>query len=580
LLREINFVLKNTTKDWFRWFILLFLKIMIVVFGFTFPLFTQLIIDCGLNYNADESIKTSKIFEWFIDGKFGEIGSFKLILTLSICFIVTIILLDLCKYYQGTLSVKFRSFNRNRLRQKSFFKFYKCNTKYNNGELLNLLNDDVAGVSEIFFVNSLCIITDLFTIFMALNLLNQFHLYLVITPLITGLILLLFCIIYVKKLYNMQLTIRETFAQLRTTVKENVESIKSIKLFNALNFSKNRFSKKNLTYTTSLVEKSQLSNRYSTLFGAIKKFAYIVSLIVGGLLALYNKITIGEFLIFTTFVISLLDAIITIVSDFALTNLSFLSCRKFEDFLNTEDDILECDNPVELNLSQLYNLELNNVTVELNNKKVINNISLLLPAGKSLGVIGDSNSGKTAFIKSLMRILQLSKGKICVGDTQINNLKLENLRNLFSYNSQNSVVFNTTIKQNFLCANGKATEVEIANVLNCTLCYDFVSNYNINEKIEDGGNSFGVYKKRISLSRAILKESPFYVLDDFTNGYSSLEKKILCANILNILKNKTVIMIAESYNDIKDCDYVLELNNGKIEYFGSSSNYKQLEEVK
>ena len=577
--KDIKFILENTRQDFFYLMILNLFKIIIVFCDFAYNTIQSLIIDAGLNFQPDKEIKTTWYLEFFLNGNFGERGSLKLIISMAVCFFLILVVINTSKYFQGTLSVLFRSKNRVRLRSKAFRKFCDHNQNYNSGELFNLLKDDITGIGDFYYVYIPSIVMDLFYIYMAISTLSDINAYLLIVPLISAPILLYFCIIYIKKLYNAQLTIRERSAQLRSVTQENLEGMKALKLFNTLSFSKQRFKRKNVEYTTSLVEKNLLSNRYDLIFNVIKKITYIISLIVGGILAINGEISIGQFLIFTTFVVTLLNYITTIVSDIANAKLSILQNRKLQAFLEHENDIKEIENPEILPTSTIYGLSVKKLKLLIDEKPVLNNITFNLPPATTIGIIGGSSSGKTALIKSLMRILPYESGDITIGKTDLLNLQVKNVRDLFSYHMQNPVLFNISLKENLTYSGNPVTDERIATVLKQTYTDDVLLKVNngLDHVLEDGGNSLGNYKLRLSLCRAILKDSPFYVLDDFTHGYNDDEKKHLCKNIINLLPNKTVIMLSNNFNDVKHCSYILELNQGKVKFFGTSTDYSKLE---
>ena len=576
--KDVKFVLENTKHDFLYLMILNAFKILIVFCDFAYNTIQSLIIDAGLNFQPGKEVSTTSYFQFFLSGKFGERGSLQLVMWMAATFFLLLVVINVSKYFQGTLSVLFRARNRIRLRGKAFKKFCDHNQNYNSGELFNLLKDDVTGVGDFYYVYIPAITMDLFYIFMAITTLSGINPTLLIVPLISAPILLAFCIVYIKKLYNAELTIREQSAQLRSVTQENLEGMKALKLFNTTTFSKQRFKKRNVEYTTSLVEKNQLSNRYSLIFNVIKKVTYIISLIIGGILAINHEISIGQFLIFTTFVVTLLNYITTIVSDIANAKLCILRNRKLQAFFEKPNDIIEIENPEILNVKENHTLSVNRLKLYIDEKIVLNNINFELPKGTTLGIVGGSSSGKSALIKTMMRILPNDSGDIKIDETDVKNLQIKNLRDLFSYHMQNPTLFNISLKQNLTYSGTSVTDERIAEVLKKTYTDDVLLQVNngLNYVLNDGGNSLGTYKLRLSLCRAILKDSPFYVLDDFAHGYSDDEKKHLCKNIIKLLPDKTLIMLSNTFEDVKACKYILKLNKGKVEFFGTSTEFAKL----
>lgn len=306
---------------------------------------------------------------------------------------------------------------REKLIKQSYMKFCSCNQKISNSEALHLIKDDITGVGEVAYTNAPAILIDCITMIIAITTLSQIQTTLLIVPLVAMPLLLYFNVVYIKKLYQAQLTVREQKMQLNAITKENIEGIKSFKLFNTTVLSKQRFKKKNTRYVTALIEKNQLTNKYWIIFNVIKKLAYVISIVVGGILAIYRHISIGEFLTFTTFVVSLLDATTAIGTDVANAQINMATVRKLRSFLESPNDISESSNPVTLSISEPHDLLVNKLNLVLDNNKTLQNINFMLPKGKSLGIIGDSGDGKSALIKTFMRLLPATSGTITIDDT-------------------------------------------------------------------------------------------------------------------------------------------------------------------
>lgn len=579
--KDLGFVIKNTKTEWYNYFIIAIVRIVVVICSFTHPIISSLIIDCGLNFQPDQPLNVNVIFQYLVSGKFGVRGSLKLIIVLGILFTLTIVISDIFKNFLEYFQAKFKVQVREKLIKKSYYKFSSCNKNISNSEALNLIKDDITGVGDVAYTNIPAIVMDVITMLMAVITLGQIQMLLLIVPMLAIPPLLYYSIVYIKKLYQAQLTVREQKVQLNATTKENIEGIKSFKLFNITYLSKQRFKKKNTKYVTSLIEKNQLSNKYSLIFNIIKKIAYIVSMIVGGILAIYKYISIGEFLTFTTFVVSLLDATTSIVSDVANTQINMAIVRKSRLYLENTDDITESSNPVILNTLNTYDLCVNKLNLTLDDKKTLQNVNFVLPKGKTLGIIGGSGDGKTALVKTFMRMLPITQGNVLVGEELVENLQIKNMRDIFSYHMQNPTLFNISIKDNLLFSGTPCSDERIKEVIQKTYCEPVFSQVDLGYEhiVHDSGNSLGVYKSRLCLARTILKDSPIYIFDDIFSSYDDVENKTICKNIVELLPNKSAIFLTNTYENVKCCDYILKLKKGKVTYFGDSATYNKLQKA-
>ena len=187
--KDVKFVLENTKHDFLYLMILNAFKILIVFCDFAYNTIQSLIIDAGLNFQPGKEISTTSYFQFFLSGNFGERGSLQLVMWMAATFFLLLVVINVSKYFQGTLSVLFRARNRIRLRSKAFKKFCDHNQNYNSGELFNLLKDDVTGVGDFYYVYIPAITMDLFYIFMAITTLSGINPTLLIVPLISAPIL-------------------------------------------------------------------------------------------------------------------------------------------------------------------------------------------------------------------------------------------------------------------------------------------------------------------------------------------------------------------------------------------------------
>ena len=577
--KDLLFIFNNIKSDWLSFIVIAAIRILIVVCSFATPMIQSLIIDCGLNFQPDQPLNVSKAFEYLVSGAFGARGSLQLVIILAVLFTISVVISDILKNLQAYYQAKYRVVVRKRLIKKSYLKFCMCNKNVSNSEALNYIKDDITGVGEVAYANVPAIVIDLITMLMAITTLSQIQGLLLIVPLLAMPLLLYFNSVYIKKIYQAQLTVREQKVQLNSTTKENIEGIKSFKLFNITSLSKQRFKKKNTRYVASLIEKNQLSNKYSLIFNVIKKCSYIISIVIGGLLAIYRYISIGEFLTFTTFVVSLLDATTAIGSDIANAQINMALVRKSRLFLESTNDISEISNPIVLDVARGYDLTVNRLSLDIDNKKTLQNINFMLPKGKTLGIIGGSGDGKSALVKTFMRLLPISSGSVWVGDALIENIQIKNMRDIFSYHMQSPMLFNISIRDNLLYSGNKCSDERIKEVIQKVYCEPLFSQVSsgYDYQITDNGNSFGLYKTRLCLARNILKESQIYIFDDIFSSYDATENKTICKNIRELLPNKSLIFLTNNYDNVKSCDYILQLKKGKIVYYGDSSSYNKLQ---
>ena len=201
------------------------------------------------------------------------------------------------------------------------------------------------------------------------------------------------------------------------------------------------------------------------------------------------------------------------------------------------------------------------------NDVVINNLNLTIPKGSSVALVGQSGSGKSTLANLICRFYDTQKGEIRFDNTDIKNLKKESLRKMIGLVTQDSILFNDTIKNNLLIAKEDATNDEIINCLKVANAWEFVKKLpkKIDTNIGDSGNKLsGGQKQRLSIARAVLKNPPILVLDEATSALDSESEKLVQTALNNLMKDKTSIVIAHRLSTIQNSEKIIVLDKGQI----------------
>ena len=243
------------------------------------------------------------------------------------------------------------------------------------------------------------------------------------------------------------------------------------------------------------------------------------------------------------------------------------AAKRIYDLIDQKDQISEDVNLPKLNLSS-GEIVFKDVSFTYpDGSKVIDKINISIAGSSKTAIIGTSGSGKTTILNLIPRFYNLKEGSILIDNQEINKIRLSSLRKNISIVSQDTVLFDDTIKNNIAYANILATDDEIKNAAKFAAIDDFINS------LKDGYNTIvgengvklsGGQKQRISIARAILKNSPIILLDEATSSLDSeAEEKIRYA-LDNLTKNKTTLIISHKFSSIINCDKIYILNKGKI----------------
>ncbi|MDC0073766.1 ABC transporter ATP-binding protein/permease [Alphaproteobacteria bacterium] len=206
-----------------------------------------------------------------------------------------------------------------------------------------------------------------------------------------------------------------------------------------------------------------------------------------------------------------------------------------------------------------------------NSESVLKDVSFQIKKGEKLAIVGPSGSGKTTILNLISRFFDLSSGSITIDDQEIMTVTQSSLRKSISLVSQDSILFNDTIKENICYGNASASEKDIIEAAKKANAWDFISQMplGLNTIVGQSGVKIsGGERQRISIARAILKNSPILILDEATSALDNKsETKVQLA--LNALsKGRTTIVVAHRLSTIADSDKIILINNGKIEESG------------
>lgn len=234
------------------------------------------------------------------------------------------------------------------------------------------------------------------------------------------------------------------------------------------------------------------------------------------------------------------------------------------------------------------NLELRNGNVIFNNvnfyydkkKHVLNNLSLAIPSGKTIALVGNSGGGKSTLVNLLMRLYDPISGEILIDDQDIKQIKLASLRQNISIVTQEIILFNDTIYNNIACAKKGATQEEVIQAAKYAYADNFIDKLPENYQTIIGQNGFklsGGQKQRIAIARALLKNSPIMIFDEATSSLDSIAERNIQQSISKLRKNLTTIIVAHRLSTIIDADIIYVVKNGQIVEQGS---HKELIENK
>lgn len=377
--------------------------------------------------------------------------------------------------------------------------------------------------------------------------------------------------------------------RLISTVEESLTGLKIVKGYNAENIFSNKF-------TNSADTILKLSNKIglkNNLAGPVSEVLGIATIAIllwyGGRLVLVDKIIEGEtFLVFMGLAYAILTPAKAISkASYRVKNGLAAADRVFE-ILHEEDQMPDLPNAKEI---KTFNdkISIENISFKYDEDYILKNFSIQVPKGKTVALVGQSGSGKSTIANLVTRFYDVNEGEISIDGNNIKNVTKKSLRYQMGLVTQDSILFNDTIKNNILLGKPDATEKEIIEALKIANAWEFVSQLpnGIETNVGDAGNNFsGGQKQRLSIARAVLKNPPIMILDEATSALDTESEKLVQEALENMMKNRTSIVIAHRLSTIQNADNIVVMQRGEIveqgthqELLAKNGMYKRLVEM-
>ncbi len=287
----------------------------------------------------------------------------------------------------------------------------------------------------------------------------------------------------------------------------------------------------------------------------------------GGNLVLVEKTLDGSaFIVYLTLAYNILTPAKSISkASYAVKNGLAAAQRVFE-VLEVENEITSKANAIQKN-SFDDSISIKNINFKYEEESVLNDFSLEIKKGQTVALVGQSGSGKSTIANLLTRFYDVNEGEIQIDGIAITDMELHSLRGLMGLVTQDSILFNDTIKSNIALGKPDATDGEIIEALKIANAYEFVENLpnGIHTNIGDAGNKLsGGQKQRLSIARAVLKNPPIMILDEATSALDTESEKFVQVALENMMQNRTSIVIAHRLSTIQKADIIVVMQKGKI----------------
>lgn len=292
----------------------------------------------------------------------------------------------------------------------------------------------------------------------------------------------------------------------------------------------------------------------------------------GSYLIVSHRITVGNFAAFITSLVMLYNPIKSIGNNVSGVIMSLMAVDRVFKILNDVPKIKNKEGARQLT-SCRGNISYKNVTFAYNrNQQVLKGINLEIKSGQTIALVGNSGGGKTTISSLLPRFYDVTSGEILIDGINIKDYDLESLRNNIAVVFQDNFLFNGTIRDNILFGRTDVTEEQLSQAIKSSCLEDFIAGleHGLDTEIgERGALLSGGQKQRLAIARAFIKNAPILILDEATSALDNKSEKVVQQAIDNLMRDRTVLVIAHRLSTVRNADKIVVINNGTITESGT-----------
>lgn len=476
----------------------------------------------------------------------------------------------ICGYYKEFTFDKLASTIGSQMRKDLFAHVQSLSMNYfaetNTGELMARVKDDIDKIWNVMGFIGMLVIEVVIHVAFVLYCMFSRNWKLALLPLFTMIACGVVAVIMERKLDKVYEDISEENATLTTVAEENLAGVRTVKAFAREKHEIEKFLSHNNRYYELNITQSKVLVKYYPFFQFVGKALPVCTTVLGGISVMQGEMTLGALVAFVEYTRNCtwpMEMMGWLANDLSAGVASY---RKVKKIYDEKPEIVNKEDPVVLETVKGA-VSFEGVSFEVEGKKILEDISFSLPAGKTLGIMGATGSGKTSVINLLQRFYDVKAGVIKLDGVDIRDLTLKQLRSSISVVLQDVFLFSDTIEENIKMGQRKIlSKDEIKVAAERAQASGFIEKLDEQYETVIGERGVGLsggQKQRISIARAFSKKSPILVLDDSTSALD-METEHEIQKTLNALHGTTKIIIAHRISAVRRADEIIYLEDGKI----------------
>ncbi|RGH16186.1 ABC transporter ATP-binding protein [Ruminococcus sp. AF12-5] len=477
-----------------------------------------------------------------------------------------------CKYYVSCQGHIMGAKMERDMRQELFEHYEELSFSYysqnNSGQMMSKLVSDLFDISEFahhgpenLFISLVKIVGS----FIFLFLINKK----LALPLIVLVILMfLFSFRQNQKMQRTFMENRKKIGDVNASLQDTLSGIRVVQSFTNEEIEKNKFQKSNHAFLVSKKDNYRCMGEFMSSNLFFQGMMYLVTLVYGGYLIANNEMSAADLAMYALYIGIFISPIQILVELMEMMQKGLSGFRRFLDVMETEPEIQDAPDAVELkDVKGRVCYEDVSFHYSDDETTVLSHVSIEIPAGKSVALVGPSGGGKTTICSLLPRFYDVTGGRVTVDGQDIRSLTLKSLRSQIGVVQQDVYLFSGSIRDNIAYGKPDATGEEIIEAAKCANIHDFIMELPDQYDTfvgERGARLSGGQKQRISIARVFLKNPPILILDEATSALDNESERWIQHSLEELSKNRTTITIAHRLSTIKNADEIIVITENGI----------------
>ncbi len=374
-----------------------------------------------------------------------------------------------------------------------------------------------------------------------------------------------------RRLKKISRSSQEQVATINSTLFESISGIRIVQGFGMENYEKERFRRQNQDLYKTLMLSISRMIIVSPLTEFIGFICLGVVLWIGGKLVVDTHMSPGAFIAFLVALFSLLRPFKRLSRVHGINQHALAAAERIFEILDTPNEIVEKEGAK--NLAPIKKeIEFQNISFSYGEKTIFSKVNFRAKNGEIIAIVGPSGAGKTSLVNLMPRFYDPTAGKILIDGVDLREVTIKSLRAQIGIVTQETTLFNDTVSANIAYGRSKTAQGDIEAAARIANAHDFIMKLPLQYQTMVGDRGVrlsGGERQRISIARAVMKNPPLLILDEATSALDSESELLVQEAIHNLMKGRTVLVIAHRFSTIKDASRILVVNEGSIAEMGT-----------